>query len=149
MYWFVLVGCLDFQSTLWQDGQRERPWQLWVPDSIHASILPCMQCGMVPVSPSGIRGRASVGPDRPFGPLCDDPFQSGRASSQPFLGGMGALARLSWIHHLSLAHHHGFIPSPSNLDPRGLHMVGSNGCLKEPSPATDLDGIMACQGWGL
>ena len=28
-------------------------------------------------------------------------------------------------------------------------MVGSNGCLKEQSLATDLDGIMACQDWGL
>ena len=29
--------------------------------------------------------------------------------------------------------------------------VGSNSCptWREPSPATDLDGIMACQGWGL
>ena len=59
--------CLDFQSTLWQDGQRERPWQLWVPDlttSSHSppgeriSILPCMLCGMVLVSPAGIRGRS-------------------------------------------------------------------------------------------
>ena len=25
-------------------------------------------------------------------------------------------------------------------------MVGSNGCLRKPRPATDLDGIMACQG---
>ena len=30
-----------------------------------------------------------------------------------------------------------------------LRMVGSNGCLKDPSPATDLDGIMAFQGWEL
>ena len=28
-------------------------------------------------------------------------------------------------------------------------MVGSSGCLKEQSPATDLDDIMACQGWEL
>ena len=28
-------------------------------------------------------------------------------------------------------------------------MVGSNGCLREPSPATDLDGIMASHGWDL
>ena len=28
-------------------------------------------------------------------------------------------------------------------------MVGSNSCLKEQSPATDLDGIMAYQGWEL
>ena len=28
-------------------------------------------------------------------------------------------------------------------------MVGSNSSLREPSPATDLDGIMTCQGWGL
>ena len=28
-------------------------------------------------------------------------------------------------------------------------MDGSNDYLREPSPATDLDGIMACQGWGL
>ena len=60
--------CLDFQSTLWQDGQRQRPWQLPVPDLTtlthsppgeHLSILPCMLCGMVPVSPAGIRGRRS------------------------------------------------------------------------------------------
>ena len=26
-------------------------------------------------------------------------------------------------------------------------MVGSIGCLREPSLASDLDGKMACQGW--
>ena len=47
--------CLDFQSTLWQDGQKERPWQLPVPDLTtlshsppgeHISTLPCKLCGM-------------------------------------------------------------------------------------------------------
>ena len=38
---------------------------------------------------------------------------------------------------------------PGSIPGRGLRMVGSNGCLKEPSPATDLDGIMAYQGWEL
>ena len=59
--------CLDFQSTLWQDGQKERPWQLPVPDLTtlsrsppgeHVSILPCMLCRLVPVSPADIRGRS-------------------------------------------------------------------------------------------
>ena len=31
---------LDFQSTLWQDGQRERPWQLPVPDLTTLSHSP-------------------------------------------------------------------------------------------------------------
>ena len=36
---------------------------------------------------------------------------------------------------------------PGWIPGRELCTVGSNGCLKEPSPTTDLDGIMACHGW--
>ena len=62
----VMSLCLDFQSTLLQDLQRERLLQLPVPDLTtlslsppgeHISILPCMLCGTVPVSLAGIRGR--------------------------------------------------------------------------------------------
>ena len=34
---------------------------------------------------------------------------------------------------------------PGSISGRELHMVGSNCCLRDPSPATDLDEIMACK----
>ena len=59
--------CLDFQSTLWQDGQRERPWQLPVPDLTTLSHSPPGEHSIQPalhavwngasLMPAGIRGR--------------------------------------------------------------------------------------------